>query len=318
MSDFKTLKGLYIKHVSSDPANPITGQIWYNTTTQTIKVAPEIAAWAAGENMNTARFNGDSGSTPATTGIFFGGTGSSAVTEEYDGTDWTNSGNMGTGRSQVHGFGTQTTAVGSAGYVDGTGDVAVVEEYNGSSWAEVTNPPAARRGGASFGTLTAGVIVGGHPNLNTTLEYDGTNWAAGGNIGTGMDRTEGAGAGTLTAGLVVAGDTTESFEYNGTAWTDVGTSNATHDGGNDMGIQTAAIIATGFGAPGSGVVTTTELYDGTSFTVSATVATGRYGCGQGGASGTAGFICGGDTNPGTVASTEEFTSVATTRSVDTT
>ena len=35
MSDFKSLKGLYIKHVSSDPSNLIEGQIWYNTTTQT-------------------------------------------------------------------------------------------------------------------------------------------------------------------------------------------------------------------------------------------------------------------------------------------
>ena len=57
MSEFKTLKGLFIKHVSSDPANPIHGQIWYNTTTQTLKVAPEISAWAAGGSLNNRRYS---------------------------------------------------------------------------------------------------------------------------------------------------------------------------------------------------------------------------------------------------------------------
>ena len=51
MSDFKTLKGLYIKHVSSDPSNLIAGQIWYNTTTQQLKVAPLVEAFSAGGNL---------------------------------------------------------------------------------------------------------------------------------------------------------------------------------------------------------------------------------------------------------------------------
>ena len=55
MSDFKSLKGLYIKHVSSDPSNLIEGQIWYNTTSQTLNVAPAITAWSSGGNINTAR-----------------------------------------------------------------------------------------------------------------------------------------------------------------------------------------------------------------------------------------------------------------------
>ena len=42
MSDFRTLKGLYIKHISSDPSNLVAGDIWYNTTTQTLKIAPLI------------------------------------------------------------------------------------------------------------------------------------------------------------------------------------------------------------------------------------------------------------------------------------
>ena len=308
MTDYKTIRGKKVKFFTSDlSGGEAEGQLFFQDTAREMKVAVASAAWSSGAPLNTARFNGDSGQTPVTAAIYFGGGAPPKNdTEEYDGSGWSSGGDMNTGRTQLHGFGTQTTAVGSAGYVDGSGDVANVEEYNGSSWTEVTNTPASRRGGASFGTLTAGVIVGGHPNLNTTLEYDGTNWTSGGNIGTGMDRTEGAGAGTLTAGLVVAGDTTESFTYDGSTWTDVGTSNNTHDGGVDMGIQTSAVIATGFGAPGSGVVTTTELYDGTSFSSSTAVSTGRYGSGKGGVASTAAFIAGGDQNPGTVSITEEF------------
>ena len=93
-----------------------------------------------------------------------------------------------------------------------------------------------------------------------------------------MDRTDVAGAGTLTAGIVAAGDTTESFTYDGSSWTDVGTTNAPHDGGSDTGLQTAAVIISGFPAPQSPAVTTAcETFDGTTFATTATVAQGVYG-----------------------------------------
>jgi len=317
MSTYQELKGLKIKYLSSDTSGDRIqeGEVFYNSSDFNLKSFVATAAWHSSSPLVTARYNQASGSTPTTAGVTFGGFvtpgpgpahADTNVTEEYDGTGWASGGNMNTARSQFNGFGTQTTAVGAGGYINGSGDTALVEEYNGSTWTEVTNIPAARRGQAGFGTLTAGVIVAGVPNSNATLEYDGTNWTAGNNIGTGMDRTGGAGAGILTAGIVASGDTTESFTYDGTNWTDVGTTNSPHDGGHDTGVQTAAVITSGFPPPGSGVVTATELYDGTSFTTSATVATGRYGASRGGASGTTAFIAGGDVNPGTQSITEEF------------
>ena len=62
MATYRTLKGLYIKHVSSDPSNLAAGDIWYNSTSQTLKVAPLLAAWAAGGNMNNADSFGAGGS----------------------------------------------------------------------------------------------------------------------------------------------------------------------------------------------------------------------------------------------------------------
>ena len=311
MTDYKTIRGKKVKFFTSDlSGGEADGQLFFQDTAREMKVAVASAAWSSGSPVNSGRHNCASGSTPRDAGIIFGGfvsPASSALTEEYNGSGWAENGNLNTARQQFPGFGTQTAAVGAGGYVNGSGDVANVEEYDGSSWTEVTNIPGARRGQAGFGTLTAGVICGGVPNSNQTFEYDGTNWTSGGNLGTGMDRTDVAGTGTQTAGLVAAGDTTESFTYDGSTWTDVGTTNAPHDGGADTGLQTAAVIISGFPAPQSPAVTTAcETFDGTTFATTATVAQGVYGMGNGGASGTAAFKCAGSRNPGTESSTEEF------------
>ena len=311
MTDYKTIRGKKVKFFTSDlSGGEAEGQLFFQDTAREMKVAVASAAWSSGSPINSGRLNCASGSTPRDAGIIFGGflsPASSTLTEEYNGSGWTEDGNLNTARQQFPGFGTQTAAVGAGGYVNGSGDVANVEEYDGSSWTEVTDIPSARRGQAGFGTLTAGVICGGVPNSNQTFEYDGTNWTAGGNLGTGMDRTDTAGAGTQTAGLVASGDTTESFTYNGTAWTDVGATNSPHDGGSDTGLQTAAVVISGFPAPQSPSITTAcETFDGTSFSTTATVAQGAYGMGNGGASGTAAFKCTGDANPGTLTGMEEF------------
>ena len=311
MTEYRNIHGKRIKSFATDLDNEQgEGQVFYSETDDNFKTAVTSAAWSSGAPVLTGRHNCASGSTPRDAGIIFGGfasPSSQSLTEEYNGSGWTENGNLNTARQQFPGFGTQTAAVGAGGYVNGSGDVANVEEYNGSSWSEVTDIPGARRGQAGFGTLTAGVICGGVPNSNQTFEYDGTNWTAGGNLGTGMDRTDVAGTGTQTAGLVAAGDTTESFTYNGTAWTDVGNTNVPHDGGADTGLQTAAVIISGFPAPQSPPVSTAcETFDGTTFATTATVAQGVYGSGNGGASGTAAFKCAGSRNPGTESSTEEF------------
>ncbi len=44
MATYREVKGYSVKSVSSDPANVKEGQIWYNSATKVIKVAPKIAA----------------------------------------------------------------------------------------------------------------------------------------------------------------------------------------------------------------------------------------------------------------------------------
>ena len=121
MANYKDLHGFQIKHRSSDPANPIAGEIWYNTTSQTLKVAPKIGAWASSGDLGTARYN-LVGCGTLTAGLVFAGRApATGVTEEYDGSSWTESGDCNTARQQAAGFGTQTAAVGTGGFVDGSG-----------------------------------------------------------------------------------------------------------------------------------------------------------------------------------------------------
>jgi hypothetical protein len=56
MTTFKEIRGTTIEVVSSDPANPETGQIWYNSSSGTLKYVHNMsAAWSSGGNINTAR-----------------------------------------------------------------------------------------------------------------------------------------------------------------------------------------------------------------------------------------------------------------------
>jgi hypothetical protein len=48
MADYKNIKGFNIQYLDSDPPNPIEGQMWFNSTTQTLKgaeVGGELLIW---------------------------------------------------------------------------------------------------------------------------------------------------------------------------------------------------------------------------------------------------------------------------------
>jgi len=37
MATYITIKGIQIQSLASDPANPVEGQVWYNSTSATLK-----------------------------------------------------------------------------------------------------------------------------------------------------------------------------------------------------------------------------------------------------------------------------------------
>ena len=92
MTTYKELKGTNIEVNSSDPSNPIEGQVWYNTTSNVLKgLRPTLSgSWATGGALNNARSTlAAAGSQTAALG--FGGYPSPSrnYTESYDGTSWT-------------------------------------------------------------------------------------------------------------------------------------------------------------------------------------------------------------------------------------
>jgi len=329
MGNYKTEHGFQIKNRSSDPANPIEGEIWYNTTTGTLKVAPKLAAWSSGGNLGTARLNaGSTSSGPRDASLYFGGEGNpnnalQAVNESYDGSSWTELGDLNTARRNVAGFGTQTAAVAAGGLIPANSPQTqdLVEEWDGSSWTEVTDVPVAGIPDASSaGTLTAGLLFGGENSAGDghaaeTYHYDGTNWTDGGDLNTA--RSVGGGAGTQTAALMFGGDkpgtADETEEYNGTSWTNVNDMNNTTKDMGSGGLQTNAMSAGGEGGPAKNL---TELYDGTTWSAAPTLGTARHGGSTTSASASTSSILFGGLIPPFSTATEEYNNVATARSVD--
>ena len=165
MATYKEIKGTSIEVVSSDPSNPQLGQIWYNTTSQTLKgIDLGSASWATGGNLGTARRQlGGAGT--QTAGLAIGGDtdpGYSALTEEYNGSSWTAGGALPVAKDIAGSCGTQTAGLSFAGSTGG-GNVATTEEYDGSSWTGGGTMNTARIALGSCGTQTAGLGFGGPP-----------------------------------------------------------------------------------------------------------------------------------------------------------
>jgi hypothetical protein len=143
MADYINIYGQDILAVASDPANPTLGQIWYNTTSNTLKgggVTTAPGSWATGNNMNTAR-QSLGGAGTKTAALAFGGQNpaqspvETGATEEYDGTSWaTSPGTLNTARQDIAGCGTQTAGLAFNGRIAASTYLASTEEYDGSTW----------------------------------------------------------------------------------------------------------------------------------------------------------------------------------------
>jgi hypothetical protein len=107
MATYKEIFGTDVEVVSSDPANPVTGQVWYNSTTQQLKGYKQFIgnAWSTGGNLNTARST-LAGAGTQTAGLAFGGNipPLTGATESYNGTSWTELNDLTTARSYVMGW----------------------------------------------------------------------------------------------------------------------------------------------------------------------------------------------------------------------
>ncbi len=326
MAEYKALRGLKIRKIDGDASPLIAGDIWYNSSAKKIRGAKLPAgSWATGGDMTRGSTSGRqsaSGAGPSTAAIAAGGYYplGSALTETYDGSSWTEVGDLGTTRWNIAMAGTQTATLAAAGQRAGpqappnmTNDV---EEYNGTSWTEVTNLDTNRGNCNGCGTQTAALAIGGNfgkilsPNWQEFAgveQYDGTNWTEIADINTA--RVNGAyfQKGTVTAAIIASGAPgpqalVETFD--GSSWTEVGDINTARNYPGGFGNQTSAVLFGG-DTPTPTIQTTTEQWDGTSWTETTDIPTATQSIKGAGTSST-GIAYGGATATARVAETYEW------------
>ena len=137
MTTFKEIRGQLIRKVSTDPTNPVEGQMWYNNTLGLLKGLKLIEAWASSGSAITAR-DRVAGAGTTTAGLIFGGAtppnSAQTLTEEYNGSGFAVGGALSTARFGAGPAGTQTAALAFAGRTAGSTYTTNSEHYNGSSW----------------------------------------------------------------------------------------------------------------------------------------------------------------------------------------
>jgi len=290
MTTYYGLYGQKVQYLASDPTDVQVGQVWYNSTSATLKVRQEatVNAWASGGTLPAGtRIAGGAGTQTAAivfAGISPGNIGQT-TTRYYDGTTWsTPPASMNTGRYAIGSAnaGTQTAALGFGG--DLVGPIsAATESYNGTSWTTVNSLNTARALLGGAGTQTAALAFGGSnppgTRLTSTETWNGTSWTASGALP--VAKRGMANFGIQTAAISAGGEspivaTAESF--NGSTWTAVSSMNTARTTLAGAGTQTAGLGFGGYVSAPVGNTTATELWNGTSWTTNPTgLGSAKYG-----------------------------------------
>src|SRR5210317_885417 len=252
MASYKEIFGTNIEVLASDPANPVTGQVWYNSTDNLVKgnAATTVGAWATGTNIGSSRYlSGGAGT--KTAALVFGGEGPPGLigsTESWNGTSWTEVNDLNTARvGMANSIGTYTATL-SAG---GNPVSALNESWNGTSWTEVSDLNTGRLYfGGSGADNTSAIVFGGAtpPPTAATESWNGTSWTEVNDLNTARRNVVGAGK-LHNAALAISGGTPPSSpvvanveNWNGTSWTEVNDVNTARGYGGASGTPLAALF----------------------------------------------------------------------------
>ena len=267
MSDYYGLYGQKVQYLASDPTDVQIGQVWYNSTSATLKVrnATTAGTFASGGNLGTGGYAFGYAGTQ-TAGLLAGGyTGTyNGNSAKYNGTAWTSIPATCPNVAYHAGAGVQTAAIFMGGYGGGP-NLDDVNYFNGTTFSSQTVLPATRANNAAAGTQTSALTFGGSPATSSTIEWDGTSWTAGGSLNTA--RYQLGGCGTQTAALGFGGYSTiqvaNTESYNGSSWTTVNSLNTTRSNFAGYGTQTSAGA---FGGQNpSGTISAAEIWNGTTW-----------------------------------------------------
>jgi len=311
MAAYKDLIGQKITVVTSNPPEPKTGQMWYNSTDGKLRGLGVVEAFSSAPNLPSIAFR-RTGYGVQTAGVIAGGSSTSpnrlTTTEEYNGSGYSAGGTLTTGRRLSSGAGTQTAGLFylGAGPSSDTDVTVLNEEYNGTSYSEVGDLTTARQGAAGDGTQTAAFAAAGSiaPGPTDVAEtWNGTAWTNLPSVNT--TRRFLSGSGNPSAAVIFGGEVNPSGpsdtrkateEYNGSSWTTVTNMNSGAGTLASSGGSQTDLIS--FGGRRSTTVNNAEAYDGTTWSASpATLALARSMT-SGLGSGTAALCATGETQPG--------------------
>ena len=152
-----------VQILSSDPTLT-EGLLWYNSSSNTLKVARNVASWSSGGSLSVDfDLAGGCGTQDAAMGS--GPDDDTDGTQEYNGSSWSAGGNMNHARYWLSNFGTQTAATSCGGYAGGLSNET--EEYDGSAWSNsgIGNLSTSRYNAASAGTQNSGLYFGGSDSV---------------------------------------------------------------------------------------------------------------------------------------------------------
>ena len=329
MSTYREIVGKKIKKVTSDPSTGIDGQMWYNSTTGTIRALGVVEAWVSSSNAIQARdeIASQAGSGTQNAAFAAGGfinppPGATALTENYNGTGWSAGANIPTATWAMGGAGTTTASLVFGGLAPSTSPQYRVETYegDGSSYSDGGDLNTGRYQVTGVGTQTAGLaFAGGYPsNFGSTLteEYNGSSWTAVNTMGTATYAQAGTGT-SQTSAVSFGGGTfpptvqiNVTQEYDGTNWS-TGENLPSHlTAASAAGSQTASLLFGGLKSSGSppSLAQTTEnfKYDGTNFSAAPALSTAVNSQGSSGSQSAAISFLG--LASARTAATEEFTS----------
>lgn len=282
MSTYEQLRGARLKFLDQDPANATDGQVWYNSTTGKDRVQGiGVGAWVS-STVNPVTTRDASGFGIQTAAVIFGGSVPTytSTTNEYNGLGFTTVTSIPTAIAGLDSDGPQTAGLTAGG--SPTPNQGTSFDYDGTSWTANPSLNVNRTGHALVGNTaaqTAAIAIGGEnssPNTaaESTSEYDGSSWTAG---ATNPGWAQGtSGGGTTSAAFVNANvnDADATANYDGTSWSAGTNSNDAHNYGGAGGLQTAGIVFAGLLPPATRP-TSTELYDGTAWTTTGSLSSGR-------------------------------------------
>ena len=313
MATYKEIFGTNIEVLSSDPSNPVEGQVWYNSTDNVVKGAAVTTsgAWATGGNLNTARPSalGGTGATKDAALAFGGGPPpaptATAITESYNGTAWTEVADLNTARAYVTGVGPNTDAIAAGG-----------DQYSGL----LQNLGMEQVGQVYQMNLMLVMVMVLQDQVLQMLYFleeevlclqrlqivigNGSTWTALADILQQRSGISGAGD-SYDAALAATGQYSSTRyanveSFNGTSWTEITDVNTARGFGNGAGTQTSALIFGGSIPPLTGA---TEEWNGSTWTETTDLSTARQIFAKAGAGSADALAAGGSG----IAATEEWT-----------